>query len=99
MPRMKDYSYAVMLIPALYVLRDMSRRSVAIDYVAIGAVLMLIGQPQQTSVPGMSAAITLLQAYLPLLEAMAILAYLLCVLNRGPEASGPERPISPRLLR
>jgi hypothetical protein len=77
MPRMKDYSYILMLIPTLWVIRDLGRRKVTPDYLLIALGLMICGQPQQSRVPGLAGLVYMLQAYLPLLVAAAVAAYLL----------------------
>ena len=91
-PRMKDYSYILMLLPALYVLRDLRRRRLPADYVLLGVGLMIVGQPQQTNVPGMTALVYMLQAYLPLLLSGGALAYLVTALQRAPppRSAGPD---------
>ena len=71
MPRMKSYSYVLMLIPALFVVRDLGRRGVRPNYLLISLAVLVLAQPQQTNVPGMSRVLTLAQAYLPLLLAAA----------------------------
>lgn len=86
MPRMKDYSYILMLIPALFVVRDIARRGIAPDYFLLGLALLIWAQPQQTYVPGLEALIYMLQAYLPLLVSTAIMIYVLRLLpQESPE--------------
>ena len=87
MPRMKDYSYILMLVPALFVFRDLTRREIRTDYLLIGAGLMVFAQPQQTNIPGLTAFIYMLQAYLPLFMAGAVLVYVLGALERAAVAS------------
>jgi len=81
MPRMKDYSYILMLIPALFVVKDMTRRQIAMSYPILAVALVLFTQPQQTNVPGLSGLIILLQAYMPLVFAAGVLAYVLMALT------------------
>lgn len=94
MPRLKDYSYAIMLIPALFVIRDLDRRRLVPNYLMLGAALLAWGQPQQNYVPGMQVLIYLLQAYLPLVMTAAILIYLLQnLLGSGMETTVvPDEP-------
>jgi hypothetical protein len=89
MPRMKDYSYVLMLIPTLYVIRDMGRRGLAPESYLLFIALLVWGQPQQTSVPGLQAFIYMLQAYLPLTVAATVMVYVLRVVLST--ASAPTR--------
>jgi hypothetical protein len=82
MPRMKDYSYILMLLPALFVSRDLCVRHVKPEYVALAAGFMLCAQPQQTNVPGLMGLVYMLQAYLPLFSSSMILFYILNTLLR-----------------
>jgi hypothetical protein len=66
-----------MLIPTLYVVRDLSKRGVRPDYLLLAVGILLWGQPQQSNVPGLTALVYMLQAYLPLYVSGAVLAYLL----------------------
>jgi hypothetical protein len=93
-PRMKDYSYILMLIPTLFVVRDMDRRGIRADYLLLGAGLMTFGQPQQSNVPGLQAGIYMLQAYLPLWIAGAVLVYLLSVLGNSESRTRAPEPAS-----
>jgi hypothetical protein len=86
-PRMKDYSYILMLIPTLFVERDLSRRGVRTDYLLLAVGVMVFAQPQQSNVPGLTALVYMLQAYLPLYLAGAVLVYVLrAIPERGPAA-------------
>jgi hypothetical protein len=91
---MKDYSYILMLIPTLFVVRDMDRRGIRADYLLLGAGLMTFGQPQQSNVPGLQAGIYMLQAYLPLWIAGAVLVYLLSVLGNSESRTRAPEPAS-----
>jgi hypothetical protein len=100
MPRMKDYSYILMLIPTLWVIRDLGKRKVTPDYLLIALGLMVCAQPQQSRVPGLAGLVYMLQAYLPLLIAATVAAYLLVdgIKEREAPASGsPERLESEQL--
>jgi hypothetical protein len=77
MPRLKDYSYILMLIPTLFVIEDLGKRRITPNYLLIGLGLMICAQPQQTTVPGLMALVYMLQAYLPLLISAAVAEYLL----------------------
>jgi hypothetical protein len=88
MPRMKDYTYILMLIPTLFVIRDLGRRNVAPDYLLLAAFMMLCAQPQQTYVPRLPILIYTLQSYLPLFIAAAVMLYLLRTVFRPP-TQGP----------
>jgi hypothetical protein len=83
-PRLKDYSYILMLIPTLFVLRDLGRRRLHPDYFLLGLGLLAFGQPQQSLVPGLTVLIYILQAYLPLFLAVAVMAYLLKMILEEP---------------
>jgi hypothetical protein len=84
-PRMKDYSYILMLIPALFVIRNIARRGLTPDYFLLGLALLIWAQPQQDYVPGMEALIYMIQAYLPLFISAAIMIYVLRLWSRqGP---------------
>jgi Glycosyltransferase family 87 len=107
MPRMKDYSCVLMLIPTLFVIRDIAHRKIAPRPLLIAVGLMLLAQPQQNYVPGLQVLIYMLQAYLPLITAAAVLGYVLSIsiaAQAAPESphdeSGaePESPI-PRLAQ
>jgi hypothetical protein len=88
MPRMKDYSYILMLIPALFVIRDLRGRSEGMkDFMMIALGLMILAQPQQTNVPGLQVLIYMLQAYLPLSVAVVVMVYVLRLMLR----TVPER--------
>jgi Glycosyltransferase family 87 len=76
-PRLKDYSYILMLIPALFVVRELGRRGLRPDYLLLGIGLMTFGQPQQSLVPGLEVLIYMLQAYLPLFLSAAVMVYVL----------------------
>jgi hypothetical protein len=76
-PRFKDYSYILMLIPTLFVLRDLGQRGRRPDYLLLGLGLLAFGQPQQNLVPGLQVLIYLLQAYLPLFVAAAVMVHVL----------------------
>jgi len=89
-PRMKDYSYILMLMPTLYVLRDLGKHGIPANYLLLGVALMLCAQPQQTTVPGLTPIIYLLQAYLPLFMAGAVLIYLLRALPRSGAGRGTD---------
>jgi hypothetical protein len=91
MPRMKDYSYVLMLIPTLFVVRDIGRRGIAPEYFLFAVGLMIWGQPQQNYVPGMQALIYMLQAYLPLFMAATVMVYMMTVLLRTRDTSGSSR--------
>jgi hypothetical protein len=82
MPRMKDYSYILLLVPALFVVRDLARREGKPSYLLLGVGLMILAQPQQTNVPGLQAFIYMLQAYLPLLMSGVITAYMLRLISK-----------------
>jgi Glycosyltransferase family 87 len=90
MPRMKDYSYILLLIPALFAVRDVARRGVPPNYLLIGLALMVWGQPQQTNVPGLQALIYMLQAYLPWIMAACIMVYTLSALLRTRSSFDPD---------
>lgn len=90
MPRMKDYSYVLMLIPTLFVIRDIGRRRTTPEFLLIAVGLMVWGQPQQTYVPGLQALIYMLQAYLPLLTAAAVMGYVLIISLRAEVAPKPS---------
>jgi hypothetical protein len=82
---MKDYSYILMLIPALFVIRNIARRGLTPDYFLLGLALLIWAQPQQDYVPGMEALIYMIQAYLPLFISAAIMIYVLRLWSRqGP---------------
>lgn len=86
MPRMKDYSYILMLIPALFVVRDLRRSEGTQNYLLIALGLMILAQPQQTNVPGLQVLIYMLQAYLPLSLAAVVMIYVLrLMLRTAPE--------------
>jgi hypothetical protein len=86
MPRMKDYSYILMLIPALFVIRDLRRSEGTQNYLLIALGLMILAQPQQTNVPGLQVLIYMLQAYLPLSVAAVVMVYVLrLMLRTAPE--------------
>jgi hypothetical protein len=76
-PRLKDYSYILMLMPALFVIHDLGQRGLRPDYLLLGLGLMTFGQPQQSLVPGLQLLIYMLQAYLPLFLAAAVTVYVL----------------------
>jgi hypothetical protein len=76
-PRLKDYSYILMLMPALFVVHDLGQRGLRPDYLLLGLGLMTFGQPQQSLVPGLQLLIYMLQAYLPLFLAAAVTVYVL----------------------
>jgi hypothetical protein len=80
MPRMKDYSYMLMLIPALFVMKDIIRRRVAANYPLLAVALMLFTQPQQSNVPGLLGLIIMLQAYMPSVFSGIVMVYVLSVL-------------------
>jgi hypothetical protein len=90
MPRMKDYSYILMLIPALFVIRDL-RRSEGQSYLLIALGLMVLAQPQQTNVPGLQVLIYMLQAYLPLSVAAVVMVYVLRLMLRTADELQPSR--------
>jgi len=90
MPRMKDYSYILMLIPALFVIRDL-RRSEGQSYLLIALGLMVLAQPQQTNVPGLQVLIYMLQAYLPLSVAAVVMVYVLRLMLRTAHELQPFR--------
>jgi hypothetical protein len=83
-PRMKDYSYMLMLLPTLFVVRDLNRRAVRTDYLLLAVGLMIVAQPQQSNVPGVTDLVYMLQSYLPLYLAGGVLVYVLGAL-RDPE--------------
>jgi Glycosyltransferase family 87 len=89
-PRLKDYSYILILIPTLFVLRDLGRRGLRPDYLLLGLALLAFGQPQQTFVPGSQVLIYLAQAYLPLFVTAAVMVYVLKMILRNPGASAPD---------
>jgi hypothetical protein len=95
-PRMKDYSYILMLIPALFVLRDIARRDITPNYFLLGLALLIWAQPQQTTVPGMDGLIYMIQAYLPLLMSAAVMAYVLVLWSRNSSvaARAPADPLA-----
>jgi hypothetical protein len=82
MPRMKDYSYILMLIPTLFVVRDLQSRNLNPNYLLLAVGLMVCAQPQQSNVPGLTALVYMLQAYLPLFMAAAVMCYVLSALLR-----------------
>lgn len=86
-PRLKDYSYIIMLMPALFVVRDLGRRGLSPDYLLLGLGLMAFGQPQQSLVPGLQLLIYMLQAYLPLFLAAAVTVYVLQMILKEPGTS------------
>ena len=88
-PRVKDYSYILMLIPTLFVLRDLGRRGRRPDYLLLGLGLLAFGQPQQSLVPGLKVLIYLLQAYLPLFVAAGVMVYVLKTILKKPVALMP----------
>ena len=83
-PRVKDYSYILMLIPTLFVVRDLGRRGHRPDYLLLGLGLLAFGQPQQSLVPGLQVLIYLLQAYLPLFLAAGVMVYVLKMILKDP---------------
>ena len=83
-PRLKDYSYILMLIPTLFVLRDLGGRGCRPDYLLLGLGLLAFGQPQQSLVPGLQVLIYMLQAYLPLFLAAAVMVYVLKTILKNP---------------
>ena len=85
-PRVKDYSYILMLMPTLFVLRDLGRQGFRPDYLLIGLGLMVLGQPQQSLVPGLEVLIYMLQAYLPLFVAAVVMVYTLKMILKKPVA-------------
>ncbi|HEY6923989.1 MAG TPA: glycosyltransferase family 87 protein [Steroidobacteraceae bacterium] len=101
MPRMKDYSYILMLIPALFVIRDLRRSEGTQNYLLLALGLMILAQPQQTNVPGLQILIYMLQAYLPLWVAAIVMVYVLrlmlhTTLEFRPAASATARvPTAP----
>ncbi len=80
-PRMKDYSYMLMLLPTLFVVRDLNRRAVRTDYLLLAVGLMIVAQPQQSNVPGVTDLVYMLQSYLPLYLAGGVLVYVLGALR------------------
>jgi hypothetical protein len=74
---MKDYSYILMLIPSLFVMKDIIRRRVAANYPLLAVALMLFTQPQQSNVPGLAGLIIMLQAYMPLVFSGIVMVYVL----------------------
>jgi Glycosyltransferase family 87 len=94
MPRLKDYSYILMLIPTLFVIRDIGKRQLTPNYLLIAVGLMICAQPQQSRVPGLAALVYMLQAYLPLLIATAVAAYLLVDGIKAREAPVGRGPLS-----
>jgi len=92
-PRLKDYSYILMLIPALFVVRDLGTRGLRTDYLLLGLGLMAFGQPQQSLVPGLELLIYMLQAYLPLFLAAAVMVYVLKTILKEPGTSAEFCPI------
>jgi hypothetical protein len=95
MPRMKDYSYILMLMPALFVVRDVARRGIPPDYLLLAVALMVLAQPQQTNVPGLQALIYMLQAYLPWIMAACIMVYTLGAVLRTSKEPYPLPEPSP----
>jgi hypothetical protein len=83
MPRMKDYTYILMLMPSLFVLRDMRRRGGSVDYLLVALCLMIGAQPQQSYVPRLKSLIYLCQGYLPLFMAAGVMVYIANALGRS----------------
>lgn len=81
-PRMKDYAYILMLMPTLFVVRDICKRQITPNYLLLALGLMVCAQPQQTNVPGLTALIYMLQAYMPLFMAAAVMVYIFGTLVR-----------------
>jgi len=86
MPRMKDYTYILLLMPTLFVLRDIGKRSMVPDYLLLAVGLMICAQSPQTYVPRLVSLVYLLQSYLPLFIAAAVLAYVLRAILQPPPA-------------
>jgi hypothetical protein len=78
-------------MPTLFVLRDIGKRSPAPDYLLLAVVLIVCAQPQQTYVPRLVSLVYLLQSYLPLFMAAAVLAYLLRSIIQPPSERLPHR--------
>jgi len=91
MPRMKDYSYILVLIPSLFVIRDLGKHEIPQNWLLLAIGLMIFAQPQQTNVPGLQSLIYMLQAYLPLLMAAGIMVYVLETIARTARESQPFR--------
>lgn len=69
MPRVKDYTYMILLIPALFAVRRLDA-SLAVPLIGVLVVL-----PAQTSyVPGIGSVVAWLEGYLPLFTAVAMAA-------------------------
>jgi hypothetical protein len=83
-PRMKAYSYILLLIPTLYALRMLPRRLLTSAAVAVLAMLVLF--PNGVSLFPFRLASQLLYAYLPLVAAFCVWAAFLGLLKTVPEA-------------
>jgi hypothetical protein len=76
MPRVKDYTYVILLMPALFVVRQ-----IMLGRLGPGLFVPLLGvlifyQPRSSYVPGLTYVVWALQAYLPWLVAWIIMVYL-----------------------
>ena len=91
MPRMKDYSYMLMLIPTWFVIRDIGKRGPAPGYFLFVVGLLVGCQPQQSYVPGMSVLIYLVQGYLPLLTAAIVMIYTLKLMLNARDVADSSR--------
>jgi len=88
---MKDYSYILVLVPSLFVIRDLGKHEIPQNWLLLAIGLMIFAQPQQTNVPGLQSLIYMLQAYLPLLMAAGIMVYVLEALARTAREPQPSR--------
>jgi hypothetical protein len=95
MPRMKDYTYILMLMPTLFVVRDIAKRGIPPDYFLMAVGLMVCAELQQTYVPRLGSFVYMLQAYLPLFVSGAVLLYVLRALLRP--ALHPQPPCAEEL--
>ena len=91
MPRMKDYSYILLLLPALFVITDLTRRGRAANYPILAVAAVLFTQPQQSNVPGLAGLIIMLQAYMPLVFAGGVMCYVLRALLENDSRDRGER--------
>ena len=94
-PRMKDYSYILLLMPSLYVVREVSRGTLKPRLmVPLVGVLMLV-QTNTSIVPVLKSALPLISGYMPWIATWFVLYYLAFVCRPRPSAAvaehaGPE---------